>query len=58
MSFDEVTLWLVTAMSLTAVAFLCWTLLALVRTSRTHGLPLTERGASNPGPDATHLHLR
>jgi len=36
MSFDEVMLWLVTAMSLTAVVFLIWTLAAVVRTSR-HG---------------------
>jgi len=33
MSFDDLMLWLVTAMSLTAVAFLVWTLAALVRSS-------------------------
>jgi len=36
MSFDEVLVWLVTAMSLTAVVFLLWTLAAVVRNSR-HG---------------------
>jgi hypothetical protein len=53
MSFDEVTLWLITAMSLTAVAFLFWTFLALVRTSRSAPFPIgTEQGASNSSPDA------
>jgi hypothetical protein len=33
MSFDDLTLWLVTAMSLTAVVFLIWTLAALIRRS-------------------------
>lgn len=33
MSFDDLMLWLVTAMSLTAVVFLVWTLAALIRTS-------------------------
>jgi hypothetical protein len=33
MSFDDVMVWLVTAMSLTAVLFLFWTLAALIRTS-------------------------
>jgi hypothetical protein len=33
MSFDDLMLWLVTAMSLTAVVFLVWTLAALVRSS-------------------------
>jgi hypothetical protein len=37
MSFDDVTLWLISAMSLTAVVFLLWTLVALVRTSRHRG---------------------
>jgi len=37
MSFDDVTLWLISAMSLTAVVFLLWTLVALVRTSRRRG---------------------
>ncbi|WP_236657126.1 hypothetical protein [Acidisarcina polymorpha] len=34
MSYDDITLWLITAMSLTAVAFLFWTFAAVVRTSR------------------------
>jgi len=33
MSFDDLMLWLVTAMSLTAVVFLVWTLAALIRKS-------------------------
>ncbi len=33
MSFEEITLWLVMAMSVTAVAFLCWTLVAIFRRS-------------------------
>ena len=33
MSFDDLMLWLVTAMSLTAVGFLVWTLAALIRKS-------------------------
>jgi len=50
MSFDELTLWLVTAMSLTAVAFLCWTLLAVIRTSRSAPFSLgAERGRRLPG---------
>jgi len=33
MSFDDLMLWLVTAMSLTAMAFFLWTLAALIRNS-------------------------
>jgi hypothetical protein len=33
MSFDNLTLWLITAMSLAAVFFLVWTFAALVRSS-------------------------
>jgi len=33
MSFDDVMLWLVTAMGCTAVAFLLWTAVALIRNS-------------------------
>ncbi len=33
MSFDDLMLWLVSAMSLTAVVFLLWTLVALIRNS-------------------------
>jgi hypothetical protein len=45
MSFDDLMLWLVTAMSLTAVVFLIWTLAALIRTS---GPPSFALG-SDPG---------
>ncbi len=51
MTFDEVTLWLITAMSLTAIAFLCWTLAAVVRTSRATRFPL----GSNSGRQLTGL---
>jgi hypothetical protein len=34
MSFDEVTLWLVTAMSFAAVFLLFWTLAAVIRASK------------------------
>jgi len=53
MSFDEVLLWLVTAMSLTAVVFLLWTLAAVVRTSRQGPLgtdPQSSRPLSALGP--------
>jgi hypothetical protein len=58
MSFDEVVFWLLTAMSWTAVAFLFWTLAAVVRKSLTTGYSDTPESASNasgmtpndPGP--------
>jgi hypothetical protein len=34
MSFDDLNLWLITAMSLTAVALLVWTMAALFRRSK------------------------
>ncbi len=40
MSYDDVTLWLITAMSLTAVALLFWTFAAVIRTSRAARLAL------------------
>jgi len=53
MSFDDLMLWLMTAMSLTAVVFLVWTLAALIRKSGPPpfamesepgtGLPITSR---------------
>jgi len=46
MSFDDLMLWLVSAMSLTAVVFLVWTLAALIRTSGPTGFALdSDRGS-------------
>jgi hypothetical protein len=50
MSFDDLMVWLVMAMGLTAVVFLLWTLVALVRDSR--ALPFgieSERGSRLSG---------
>jgi hypothetical protein len=47
MQFDEMVTWLITAMGFTAVAFLFWTLAALVKRSRSTGLSLDEQGAHN-----------
>jgi hypothetical protein len=44
MQFDEMLVWLITAMGLTALAFFFWTLAAVVRTSRSTGLDLAESG--------------
>jgi hypothetical protein len=44
MQFDEMLVWLITAMGLTAMAFLFWTLAAVVRTSRSTSLNLSESG--------------
>jgi len=44
MQFDEMLVWLIAAMGLTAMAFLFWTLAAVVRTSRSTGLSLSESG--------------
>jgi hypothetical protein len=57
MSFDDLMLWLVTAMSLTAVVFLVWTLAALVRSSGSSPFamePESGRGLSADSPQ----HLR
>jgi len=44
MQFDEMLVWLITAMGLTAMAFFFWTLAAVVKTSRSTGLELSESG--------------
>jgi hypothetical protein len=44
MSFDDLMLWLVTAMSLTAVVFLLWTLAALIRNSGPDSFAMESEG--------------
>jgi hypothetical protein len=44
MSFDDLMLWLVTAMSLTAVVFLLGTLAALIRNSGTEPFVMESEG--------------
>jgi len=44
MQFEEVLVWLIAAMGLTAMAFFFFTLAAVVRTSRSNGLHLGQSG--------------
>jgi hypothetical protein len=52
MQFDEMMVWLITAMGFTAMAFLFWTLAAVVRTSRSAGLAIGDQRAHSFGGSA------
>jgi hypothetical protein len=52
MQFEEMMVWLITAMGFTAVAFLFWTLAAVVRTSRSAGLAIGDQRAHSFGGPA------
>jgi hypothetical protein len=57
MSFDDLMLWLVTAMGLTAVVFLLWTLAALIRTSGAASFALdSDPGSGRPSAPRRHHH--
>jgi hypothetical protein len=55
MSFDDLMLWLVTAMSLTAVVFLVWTLAALIRSSGAASFAM-ESDSGQPFSAASRRH--